>query len=49
MVHGLVHPEGGHIRVPLLKEDLLGEGNKGPFEGVCDKYHKICLEGLCTN
>jgi len=21
MVHGLIHPEGGHIRVPILSED----------------------------
>jgi fructokinase len=41
MVHGLVHPEGGHIRVPLLKEDE-------DYEGVCI-FHKNCLEGLCTN
>ena len=41
MVHGLVHPEGGHIRVPILKDDE-------NFEGVCS-FHKNCLEGLCTN
>jgi fructokinase len=41
MVHGLVHPEGGHIRVPILEKDK-------DFEGVCE-FHKNCLEGLCTN
>lgn len=41
MVHGLIHPEGGHIRVPILPEDR-------EFPGVC-KYHGNCLEGLCTN
>lgn len=41
MVHGLIHPEGGHIRVPVLKEEA-------EFPGVCS-YHGNCLEGLCTN
>jgi fructokinase len=40
MVHGLVHPEGGHIKVPILKDD--------DFKGVCP-FHGNCLEGLCTN
>jgi fructokinase len=41
MVHGLIHPEGGHIRVPILDSDK-------DFPGVCS-YHGNCLEGLCTN
>lgn len=41
MVHGLIHPEGGHIRVPILPSDQ-------DFKGVCS-YHGSCLEGLCTN
>ena len=41
MVHGLVHPEGGHIQIPLLKEDY-------DWEGVCP-FHGKCLEGLVTN
>jgi fructokinase len=41
MVHGMMHPEGGHIRVPILKDDE-------SFKGVCI-YHGNCLEGLCTN
>ena len=28
MVHGLIHPEGGHIKVPVLPEDK-------DFPGVC--------------
>ena len=41
MLHGLIHPEGGHIKVPILPSDA-------EFEGVCE-FHKSCLEGLCTN
>jgi fructokinase len=41
MLHGLIHPEGGHVRVPILEEDK-------DFKGVCS-YHGTCLEGLCTN
>ncbi len=41
MVHGLVHPEGGHMRITKLKEDA-------DFKGVCP-FHGDCLEGLCTN
>ena len=41
MVHGLIHPEGGHIKVPIH------EGDKN-FKGVC-AFHGNCLEGLCTN
>lgn len=40
ILHGLTHPEGGHICVRLIPEDK--------FEGVCP-YHKNCLEGLTTN
>ena len=41
MVHGLVHPEGGHMRINKAKEDA-------DFKGVCP-FHGDCLEGLCTN
>lgn len=34
-VHGLTHPEGGHILVRLQKDDS--------FEGVCS-FHGNCLE-----
>lgn len=40
LVHGLVHPEMGHIRIPHnLAED--------PYPGGCP-YHKDCLEGLAS-
>ena len=36
-ISGLMHPEGGHFRVPKHPEDT--------YEGNCP-YHKDCLEGL---
>lgn len=39
-VHGLVHPEGGHVMVPIAENDT--------FKGVCP-YHKTCVEGMSTS
>jgi len=37
-VHGLMHPEAGHIRVPKLDGD--------EFQGNCP-FHDDCIEGMC--
>ena len=40
LLHGLIHPEMGHIRIP---HDKL----RDPFEGTCP-FHKDCFEGLAS-
>jgi fructokinase len=40
LLHGLVHPEFGHMRIPHDRE-------RDPFDGVCP-YHGDCWEGLAS-
>ena len=44
IVHGMLHSEGGHGRVPIDPR----EEEKYGFKGVCP-FHGNCLDGLCTN
>ena len=44
-VHGMMHPEGGHVRVPISP---LEQTKYNGFKGICP-FHCDCLEGLCTN
>lgn len=40
LIHGLLHPEMGHIRIPH-------DWKKDPFPGLCP-YHNDCFEGLAS-
>ncbi len=40
LIHGLVHPEMGHIRIPH-------DWERDPYPGFCP-YHGDCFEGLAT-
>jgi fructokinase len=40
LLHGLLHPEVGHMRIPHDRA-------RDPFDGVCP-YHRDCFEGLAS-
>ena len=40
LMHGLLHPEFGHMRIPHNR-------NRDPFDGACP-YHGDCFEGLAS-
>jgi fructokinase len=40
LLHGMLHPEMGHVLIPHNRQ-------RDPFEGVCP-YHRDCFEGLAA-
>ncbi len=40
VIHGLTHPEAGHMRLPHDRK-------KDPFPGICP-FHKDCFEGMAS-
>jgi len=40
-IHGLVHPEVGHLRIPRSEEE------RKAFKGICP-FHDDCLEGIAS-
>ena len=44
-VSGMIHPEGGHAKVPLHPDE---KEKYNDFKGVCC-FHGTCIEGLITN
>lgn len=40
-VHGLMHPEGGHIVVPRMPGD--------EYPGCCSFEHQVCVEGMVNS
>lgn len=47
MMHGLVHPEMGHMCLPRREERFATVTPLPPFAGICP-YHGDCLEGLAA-